>query len=750
MGPVPTPSGLSDQPAQAPTIGEMTITINTADYQSALVPTVPDDPVYPYPRLQHERVGPPSPRQYRAIVLENRYLQLTILPELGGRIYRWVDKASGKNLFYENPVITPTTWGNRGWWLATGGMEWALPLDEHGLSEATPWNYQLYRSPDIVGVTLSDVEEHSGLVSEITISVDANHAYFTLMPKITNPGDHPVSYKFWINGMFALGSQQIGPGLRFVLPGGQVTVHSTDDPSLPRPRETMDWPVYKGRDFSKYENWQSYLGVFAAPAAHDSFMGAYNHQTNLGVVRIFPHQLVRGAKIFAPGDLEPKLWTTDGSSYFELWGGLAPTFWDEVTLEPGQHVTWQEQWYAVGDMGGFNYANPDAALNLGTTPDSVQVAAASTQPINGRLILWQGEEPRPATDWPVSLSPERPFRGSYKPERGATGPWGLSLVDENGRTIASIGRTGDGGEGGNTDGSIPGVEQVVVLDRDGQKRDWKWVEEEFGYQLLRAPIRSPDNRVFRLIKLQEAQAGPVYVVEVRDAKGKPLSDYLVAQYSPGAPNEILNFANQEWHGFDRATFGYPDVYGNWGISFGRDNQPAAYFVLSSEVPSDVLARVAPLADSNYRTLRPTFKLVHEGPRVAGSDDSVAWDPRLDQLGIKLTKAEKRPGQPVFRLVAARFRDTAESQALHHVFVEVIDEGGRRIVGQPVVMAWSDGSARMVTEDKPPPEYAANVPMYNQLGQYRVYVEGGPSDVIEGLGLPGKQHVSYLLTFQRVK
>jgi hypothetical protein len=66
------------------------------------------------------------------------------------------------------------------------------------------------------------------------------------------------------------------------------------------------------------------------------------------------------------------------------------------------------------------------------------------------------------------------------------------------------------------------------------------------------------------------------------------------------------------------------------------------------------------------------------------------------------------------------------------------------------MAWSDGSARMVTEDKPPPEYAANVPMYNHLGQYRVYVEGGASDVIEGLGLPGKQHVSYLLTFQRVQ
>jgi hypothetical protein len=450
IGPIPPSPTAHEPPPEAPAVRQTTITINTADYQSALVPTTPDDAVYPYPRLQHELVGPPAPKAYRAVVLENHYLQLTILPELGGRIYRWVDKASGKNLFYENPIISPTMWGNRGWWLAAGGMEWALPVDEHGLSEATPWNYDLFRGPDAIGVTVSDVEERSGLVAEITITVDATHSFFTLTPKITNPGRTPLNYKFWINGMFALGAHQIGPGLRFVLPGNQVTVHSTGDASLPRAHEPMDWPVFKGLDYSKYETWQSYLGIFAAPAAQDSFMGAYNRRTNLGVVRIFPHRLVRGAKIFAPGDLDPELWTVDGSSYFELWGGLAPTFWDAVTLEPGQHVTWQEQWYAIGDTGGFNFANPDAALNLGTTSDTVQVAAASTRSLNARLILWQGENPHVATDWPIRLAPERPFRGNYRPEQGATGPWGLSLVDEDGRTVAATGRSGDSGVGNTT------------------------------------------------------------------------------------------------------------------------------------------------------------------------------------------------------------------------------------------------------------------------------------------------------------
>ena len=57
---------------------------------------------------------------------------------------------------------------------------------------------------------------------------------------------------------------------------------------------------------------------------------------------------------------------------------------------------------------------------------------------------------------------------------------------------------------------------------------------------------------------------------------------------------------------------------------------------------------------------------------------------------------------------------------------------------------------MITENKPYPEYAANAPMYGPMdqGTYEVYVEGGSSDTIRGLGLPGNHHVNYLLTFQR--
>ena len=440
--PLPTAdAGWAVNAGDAPRVEEASITINTFAYDSALVPTAEDDPVYPYPRLDHEGVGSPSPKTHRAIVLENQYLELTILPDLGGRIYRWVDKASGKNLFYQNPVIKPTTWGNRGWWLATGGMEWALPLDEHGLSEASRWDYELRQGVNLASVTVGNIEERSGLVSEITISLDADHAYFTLIPEIANPGDAPVSFKFWLNGMFGLGSQQVGPGLEFVLPGREVFVHSTGDDSLPDGGELMDWPVFEGRDLSDYGTWTSYLGAFAAPSVQADYMGAYSNVTDLGVVRIFPHETATGAKIFGTGNIDPARWTIDESSYFELWGGLAPTFEDETVLEGGDSITWQERWYAVADIGGFDFANEEAALRLDVDEPLIHVAVAITRPLIGYLTLWRDGEQIKA--WPLSVSPTRSFqRAVTSPDGGATGSWGLSLHDQEGSQVAAEGETG--------------------------------------------------------------------------------------------------------------------------------------------------------------------------------------------------------------------------------------------------------------------------------------------------------------------
>ncbi|HRW07296.1 MAG TPA: cyclic nucleotide-binding domain-containing protein, partial [Caldilineaceae bacterium] len=133
----------------------------------------------------------------------------------------------------------------------------------------------------------------------------------------------------------------------------------------------------------------------------------------------------------------------------------------------------------------------------------------------------------------------------------------------------------------------------------------------------------------------------------------------------------------------------------------------------------------------------------------------AWDPRLNQLGVTLNEANVGPGQQYWRLIDARWTDESESGGKHHIYVEVLDESGNRIVGQPVTVTWAEGATTGATEDKRAPDYAFNFQMYAAGYAYRVHVDGLPSDELVGAGLGSIEqrmygiHTSYYLTYQKV-
>ena len=132
-----------------------------------------------------------------------------------------------------------------------------------------------------------------------------------------------------------------------------------------------------------------------------------------------------------------------------------------------------------------------------------------------------------------------------------------------------------------------------------------------------------------------------------------------------------------------------------------------------------------------------------------------WDSRLDAMNVQLVRAQPAAGQTCYRLVKAKWLNEAEAGGRHHIYVDVLDENDQRIIGQRVIVAYSDQTVFMVTEDKPYPELSSNMPMYAVLGTYRCQVEG-VSDVVTGLGMgsaeaPGHAlHTSFELTFQREK
>jgi hypothetical protein len=125
------------------------------------------------------------------------------------------------------------------------------------------------------------------------------------------------------------------------------------------------------------------------------------------------------------------------------------------------------------------------------------------------------------------------------------------------------------------------------------------------------------------------------------------------------------------------------------------------------------------------------------------------------LGVRIEPAFVGPGQPYWRLIEARWADEKESAGKHSIYVRVLDAQGRRAIGQPVIVQWTDGNVVLPAEDLPPPDWAVNFPMYNTLGSYAVSVGGAPTDRIVGLGLGTAQapkftiHTSFYFTFRLV-
>lgn len=151
---------------------------------------------------------------------------------------------------------------------------------------------------------------------------------------------------------------------------------------------------------------------------------------------------------------------------------------------------------------------------------------------------------------------------------------------------------------------------------------------------------------------------------------------------------------------------------------------------------------------------PTPPPVVAAAAVEPSAPARSWDGRLDQLGVGVQEAPAAPGQPYWKLVEAQWADEKEAKGKHNIYVNVLDESGQRIIGQPVVVQWGGGKDVKPTEDKTEPEYSFNFNMYATIGSYNVYIEGAPSDTLLGAGLgdlPRPQwniHTCFYLTFQR--
>ncbi len=440
--PSPTPSPKpTATPTPNPTVSVYwdELTIDTYAYEEALY-TAPEEAGHPYPLLDRDRVGPPSPRTYRVLIMRNEYLELALLPELGGRIYQCRFLPTGQDLFYNNDVIKPTHWGplDQGWWLAVGGMEFCLPVDEHGYVTAEPWEAEIARHADgSAAVTMYIQEQSRHIEARVSVILHPQRAAFTVRSALQNTSASEQAFQYWINAMLAPGSHSVRPSLHFYYPTSQVIVHDTADTGLPDVGEFLPWPVYQGRDLSHYAQWRDWLGFFA-PDVEPPFTAIYEPTMRVGMVRVFPPQIARGSKLFGFGPQQKYARTftdSDDAGYVEMWGGLAPTFDDDVTLGPGEEVAYEETWYPVVRCGGVSFANEKMTLYAVREGKEVRVSVFSPTERTATLQVLQGQQ-EIATQ-PFTVRPDAPFEGRFAAAGNMEASLTIHVMDEQGALLAS-------------------------------------------------------------------------------------------------------------------------------------------------------------------------------------------------------------------------------------------------------------------------------------------------------------------------
>jgi hypothetical protein len=101
--------------------------------------------IYPLPVIDHISTRP-APRLWKAIHIENEFLRLMVMPEIGGRIHIGLDKRTGYDFFYRQNVIKPALVGLAGPWIS-GGVEFNWP-QHHRPATFMPVETEVERNDD--------------------------------------------------------------------------------------------------------------------------------------------------------------------------------------------------------------------------------------------------------------------------------------------------------------------------------------------------------------------------------------------------------------------------------------------------------------------------------------------------------------------------------------------------------------------------------------------------------------------------
>lgn len=329
---------------------------------------------------------------HRAVFLENDYLQVCVLPDIGGRLLYAHDKTDGYEIFYRQHVIKPANVGMLGSWIS-GGVEWNT-FHHHRQTSQLPIDYKLVSNPDgSKTIWIGEVENRQRMHWSIGLTLHPDKSYIEVTGRLINSTADRNSMLYWSN----------------------VATHSNDNYQIIFPECTdfgvfhaknsfLRWPVpdapycdnpnYIGKDVSWWKNMPAGGSVFIYDQ-QDDFVGGYDFGKDAGTMLVGDHNINKGGKFWTWG---PKAYgrawdqvtlTDSDGSYVELMtAAYSDNQPDYCWINPYEVKEFTNYWYGIRNLSHVNRGNQFATVNMDIKDGgNLHLAANVTQIRNNAKVV---------------------------------------------------------------------------------------------------------------------------------------------------------------------------------------------------------------------------------------------------------------------------------------------------------------------------------------------------------------------------
>jgi len=400
--------------------------------------------VYPLP-FYNRIAENPVEREWDSVILENDFIRVMVLPELGGRIHIGQDKTNGYDFFYRQDCIKPALVGLAGPWIS-GGVEFNWPqhhrpatfmpvdthLERHPDGSATLWlgdHDPMERMKGMHGVCLHpdsnviELKMRAHNRTQLTqtflwwanVATRVHEGYQSFFPQdVSFVADHAkrAMSRFPLCDGHYYGVDYAARG-RDGVPAEEVPSAFVPNHCLPPDRRNPAIPDYRPDDLSWYANIPvptSYMCI----GSQEDFSGGYDHLSRAGLVQVSNHHISPGKKQWTWGNHDfgyawDRNLTDKGGPYIELMLGVYTDNQPDFSfLAPGETKSWSVFWYPIREIGPAHKANERVAASLAADKGKARVGVAFTRRTECVKITLACAD-TVVKEWIHDGAPDRPF-----------------------------------------------------------------------------------------------------------------------------------------------------------------------------------------------------------------------------------------------------------------------------------------------------------------------------------------------------